>query len=105
MKYTGFVKLIMYACAVFALVVLGLLFQETTIGITLILIYGVVAILRKVKSSQTFALMVVTLVYALIAHILSNELMAFNMVQYSFLLLCIGVICALLEERSEEIIK
>lgn len=101
MKYPSFLKPIAYICIIFVLVALGLLFQEIAIGMTLIIIYGAVALVFKIKSSHTFALMAVALVYVLIAHILKNQQAAFNMVQYAFLLLCIGVMSALLEERRD----
>lgn len=87
--------------ALFCLIITGLFFAEAAVGIWIVLLYGVFSLVRKVKSVDTYAMVMVLLAFVPIATLRGNEILAQNFAEYAFLLLGFALIGTMLEERRK----
>ena len=94
-----------YAGVFLVLVLLGNLFRSAVFGVSVIIAYGVIAILFRIKSDVTFKLAILALIYVLIMAAFKNQLLVGNFSQSAFMLLVFGTICSFLEQRRENKIK
>jgi hypothetical protein len=94
-----------YAGVFLLLVLLGNLFRSAVFGVSVIIAYGVIAILFRIKSDVTFKLAILALIYVLIMAALKNQLLVGNFSQSAFMLLVFGTICSFLEQWRENKIK
>jgi hypothetical protein len=94
-----------YAGVFLLLVLLGNLFRSAVFGVSVIIVYGIIAILFRIKSDVTFKLAILALIYVLIMAALKNQLLVGNFSQSAFMLLVFGTICSFLEQWRENKIK
>jgi hypothetical protein len=87
-----------YAVAFAVLALLGVLFQEAAFGQTIVIIYGVCALVARVPSEDTFKMALISLVCIPILSVLRSDVLADNFAVYAFLLLCFGVVSAIREQ-------
>lgn len=80
---------------------IGFLVQFQWIGYIVVIIYAVIALLRRIPARTTFILALVTLAVVPVAVLSLNELVARNFAAYSFALLVFGVISTVVELRRE----
>lgn len=100
-KVSPVVKTIGYIVGFLFLLAIGNLFQTASFGVAVIVVYGILALLFRVKSEDTFKMALVTLIYVIFLTIVNNSLLAGNFAEYAFLLLFFGVLSALFEQRRE----
>lgn len=93
-------RVALYAASLVMLVVVSNLFQDTLYGSILILLYGFLSLILRVKSENTFRMVLILLAYLAVLVKIRNELLAENFAQYAFLLLIFGVIRIIVEERQ-----
>jgi hypothetical protein len=76
----------------------GFLLQIKELGELLIAVYGLVALLVGIRSSDTFKMSIIAVVLVPLLFILRSNQMAKNFSVYAFMLLGIGIVCAMAEE-------
>lgn len=87
------VKPAAYALLFAGLAALGVLFQDITYGELIIGIYGIVALVRNIRSEETFKMALISLGCVPLLGIMGSTILANNFAIYGFLLLCIGIVC------------
>ncbi|HKR82014.1 MAG TPA: hypothetical protein VJR27_03360 [Candidatus Saccharimonadales bacterium] len=98
-------QVIGYAGAFLLLVLLGNLFRSAVFGVGVVIVYGVAAVLFRIKSDVTFKLALLALIYVLIMASLKNQLLVENFSQSAFMLLVFGTLCSFLEQWHENKMK
>jgi len=89
-------------CIVMGCVAAGFFVQALWLGITLTLLYGVIALLLRLKSSVSFGLAILSFAATVIVMVAQPATsLASNFAAYAFLLLTIGVIALTLEVRPQ----
>jgi hypothetical protein len=84
------------------LAVASILIQASTLGQWLIILYGIIAIAKRIESDTTFKLAVISLVgVPFILLYYNDQSLAENFALYSFLFLVIGTISAVREGSGE----
>lgn len=86
-----------YGILLVALMTLGVLFQDVTYGRIFLVIYGIIAVITRVPSSDTLKMALISLICVPILSVLDDKQLAQNFAEYAFLLLSIGVICTAIE--------
>ena len=76
----------------------GMLFRDAAFGQIVIGLYGIFAFFWRIESATTFKLAIIMLVLTPVVNMLKNPLLAQTFASYAFLLLIIGVVCALAEQ-------
>lgn len=84
-----------------AMALLGFLAQFQWIGDILLVVYAVVAIIKRLSARTTFITALLTLGMVPVAIIFANWTIAQNFAAYSFILLVFGVISTTVELRQE----
>ena len=79
---------------------IDLLFQNSQIGQILIIVYGIFALISKIRSTENFQLSLVAFGVILIASIAGNTSLVQSFSIYVFLFLCIGILSTLIEQRK-----
>jgi hypothetical protein len=78
----------------------GFMIQNTTIGVIMILAYGISALIFRIQSRTTFALAALSVAAITVMLLVKpNAELASNFTTYTFLLLVIGVITLIIEGR------
>lgn len=108
-RLTSSFRPLAYVIGIVMLVLLGLLFKDVSFGRTVIIVYGCLALLTGVKSTETFKMAIIALVGTACLSMFRNVELAGNFAQYAFLLLCFGIITAFGEQwrasRAKKVVK
>ena len=95
-------KAAVYIVLLLALVAIGNFFQNATFGTALIIVYGIAALVLRIRSDESFKMAIVTLLYVIVLTLMHNQLLAESFAQYTFLLLAIGAVSILFERHREK---
>lgn len=92
--------LLRQALVILGLIIIGVLIRDVVFGQIIILIYAVVALIRSIESATTFKLAIIMLVAVPLVYALHNPLLAQTFATYAFLLLLVGLVCAVREQYA-----
>ncbi|HYG83858.1 MAG TPA: hypothetical protein VD907_03200 [Verrucomicrobiae bacterium] len=91
----------LYALGLVGLALLGTLFQDAMYGQLLIIGYGVVAIIFKVNSNESFKMAIISFICIILLVLAQNDEVAKNFATYAFLLIIVGILSAIFETKTE----
>jgi len=91
-------KWIGYLSVFSVLAVIGVLFNNQTVGQIVIIAYGIVAVLGGIKSGESFKLAVASFGVIILTTTLEVDRLAQHFSTYAFLFLCVGLACAIREQ-------
>ncbi len=83
---------------VLAIIISGILIQIPQFGQILFMLYGIIALLVGIKSSETFKMAIIAMLCIPLIFLSNNKELASSFAVYAFLLICIGTLSSIAEE-------
>ena len=91
-------KWIGYLCTFSILAVIGVLFDNQSIGQGVVILFGILALLFGIKSEESFKLASASFGIIILTTVLGLNGLAQYFATYAFLLLCVGLACVIKEQ-------